>query len=73
MYQLKTRQAQDRTEKRGLGHSIKMEGSQVVDENVPNSGTTYLLSLTLFLTKVASVVENTLKVLLVLESFHKNL
>ena len=33
-----------------------------MDENLANSGTTYLLSLTIFLTRVSSVVENTLKV-----------
>jgi len=39
-----------------------MEGSKVADETLANSGTTNLLSLTLFLTRIASVVENTLKV-----------
>ena len=48
-----------------------MEGTKVEDENLANSGTTNLLSLTLFLTRLASVVENTLKVFFFLDSSHK--
>ena len=47
-----------------------MEGSKVADETLANSGTTNLLSLTLFLTRIASVVENTLKVFFFLGSSH---
>ena len=39
-----------------------MEGSKVVEDNLQSSGTTYLLSLTILITRIATFVENTLKV-----------